>query len=90
MSIAIDQSAFDRGTDILFKLLTPEQCEKLVALVPDRGLESRVEQLAEKSREGDLAEREKAEYEGYVRANNLLAVIQGIARRRLASGNARS
>jgi hypothetical protein len=90
MSIVIDQTAFDRGADPLFKLLTPEQFQKLLALSPDHGLETRVEQLAEQSREGELGEHEKAEYEGYVRANNLLAVIQGIVRRRLASGNPRS
>lgn len=66
---------------------TREQCQKLVAMSPDHALEARAGQLAERSREGELTDDERAEYEGYVRANNLLAVIQGIARRRLASGS---
>lgn len=85
MSIAIDQTAFDRGAEQLFKLLTPEQWQKLVSMSPDHDLESRIEHLADMSREGELADDERAEYEGYARANNLLAVLQGIARRRLAS-----
>jgi hypothetical protein len=85
MNIAIDQSAFDRGADPLFRLLTVEQWERLVCLPTDHELAARVEQLAELSREGELAEKELAEYEGYVRANNLLAVLQGIARRHLAT-----
>jgi hypothetical protein len=40
--------------------------------------------LADKANEGELSDAERAEYEGYVEANNLLAVLQAEARFRLA------
>ena len=84
MSHAIDDSAFDRGTEPLFKLLTADQLRRLIAIVPDRDLEIRIVDLAERAQEGELHDDERAEYEAYIRANNLLAVLQGVARRRLA------
>ncbi len=88
MSYTIDNSAFDRGADPLFKMLTAEQLQQLVTISPDHNLEVRIGELAERAQEGDLQDEERAEYEGYVRANNLLAVLQGIARRRLMPGEA--
>lgn len=41
--------------------------------------------LASKCNEGGLAEGERAEYEGYVRANNFVATLQAEARRLLAA-----
>lgn len=83
MSHVVDNTAFERGTAPLFKMLSAEQLRQLVAISPDHDLERRITELAERAREGDLRDDERAEYEGYVRANNLLAVLQGIARRRL-------
>lgn len=85
MSFAIDSSAFDRGADPLFKMLSDEQLRQLVSIAPDHSLEQRIGELAEQAQEGALGDEQLAEYEGYVRANNLLAVLQGIARRRLDS-----
>ncbi len=84
MSNVIDDSAFDRATDPLFKLLSDDQLRRLTTIGPDRELGARISELAERAREGGLSSGELAEYEGYVRANNLMAVLQGIARRRLA------
>lgn len=88
MSYTVDNGAFERGADPLFKMLSAEQLRQLVAISPDHNLERRITELAERAREGDLRDNERAEYEGYVRANNLLAVLQGIARRRLNPGQA--
>lgn len=85
MSHAIDNGAFDRATDPLFKLLSDEQLRRLTTIVPNRDLEGRIGELAARAQEGELSAAELAEYEGYVRANNLVAVLQGIARRRLTS-----
>ncbi|HEY2839337.1 MAG TPA: hypothetical protein VGJ26_09320 [Pirellulales bacterium] len=88
MSQIIDNNAFDRGADPLFKMLTADQLRQLVAISPDHSLEVRLSELADRAQEGELRDEERAEYEGYVRANNLLAVLQGLARRRLAPGQA--
>jgi hypothetical protein len=36
--------------------------------------------LSQKANEGELSEAERAEYEAYIEANNLLAVLQAEAR----------
>ena len=43
----------------------------------------RIELLAHKSNEGDLTAAERAEYEGYVRANKFIALLQAKARKLL-------
>jgi len=86
MSIAFEpHEAFHRGTAPIFALLTPEQTEKLSNLQVDSTLEDRLAELARKTNEGNLTPAERAEYEGYIEANNLLAVLQAEARLRLSS-----
>jgi hypothetical protein len=75
--------AFHRGTAPLFELLTSEQLGALSRLQADPALAARLQELAEKANEGDLTDSETAEYEAYVEANNLLAVVQAEARFRL-------
>ena len=41
---------------------------------------------AEKANEGELSEADRAEYEAYIEANNLLSVLQAEARFRLTQG----
>jgi hypothetical protein len=83
MNHAIDESAFDRATSPLFKLLSEDQVRRLTEITPDRELEDRIAELALRVEEGELRSGERAEYKGYVRANNFMAVLQGIAQRRL-------
>jgi pantothenate kinase len=49
----------------------------------DGRLQARIEELAERNTEDGLTESEKAEYAGYVKANNLIAILQAKARNRL-------
>ncbi|MBI2825812.1 MAG: hypothetical protein HYX69_14090 [Planctomycetia bacterium] len=77
--------AFHRGTAPIFELLTPEQTRKLADLRADAGLTVRLSELAEKANEGELSGRERAEYEAYIEANNLLATLQAEARFRLSA-----
>ena len=81
----IDTTAFDRGTDPVLRLLTSEQIRQLADFKAPEDLESRIETLAEKANEGELQPDERAEYEGYVRANHFIAVLQAKARRYLAA-----
>ena len=87
MASSFDTLAFDRGTDPILRFLTVEQARALVAYRGDGALRQRIEELASKSTEGDLSEAERSEYEGYVRANNFVAVLQAKARKLLAGGN---
>lgn len=78
--------AFHRGTAPIFALLTPEQTRRLAEFEGDPDLESRLAELAEKADDGDLTPAEREEYEAYIEANNLLAVLQAEARFRLGQG----
>lgn len=78
--------AFHRGTAQLFDLLTPDQTKRLAELQGDPGLADRLVELADRANEGELNRSERDEYEGYIQANDVLAVLQSEARFRLGGG----
>jgi len=86
MSPIIDMSAFDRATDPVVRIFSTEQARQLAEYRSDDTLQARIEELAEKSNEGQLTDQERAEYAGYVQANKFVAVLQAKARKLLASG----
>ncbi len=75
--------AFHRGTAPIFELLSVEQLRQLSELQADPSLAERIQELAEKANEGNLTNSETAEYEAYIEANNLLAILRAEARFRL-------
>lgn len=84
MIAAFDVVAFDRGTDAVLQFFTIEHARALVAYRGDETIRARMEELAEKSNEGDLSDQERAEYEGYIQANDFIATLQAKARKLLA------
>jgi hypothetical protein len=79
------------GSAVLERLLAPvsqslnaEAARKLIRLKADAKTQARVDRLARKCNEGDLTSRERAEYERYVTAGNLIAILQAEARLLLA------
>jgi hypothetical protein len=76
--------AFHRGTAPLFSILTTEQTQRLADLEADPALAERVAELAAMANEGELSAGDREEYEAYIDANNLLAILQAEARYRLA------
>ena len=76
--------AFDRGTDQVLRILSPEQARQLIDFQGDDQLRQRIDELADKSRAGSLSPAEKAQYEGYVRANKFVATLQAQARKLLS------
>lgn len=77
----------DRILDPLAQCLNQEAARYLVDLRADPAAQQRIDELAERSTAGQLTPDERAEYEAYISAANLLAIIQAKARRALA-GNA--
>jgi hypothetical protein len=76
---------------ILERLLAPvsrslnvEAARKLVRLKADAKTQARVDALARKCNEGELTSQERTEYERYVTAGNLIAILQAKARLLLA------
>lgn len=63
---------------------TPEVAERLVALHADAETQARIEELAGKANEGELSPEELSEYEDYVEAVDLIAILQVRARAVLA------
>ena len=76
--------AFRRGTAPVFDLLSTDQLRQLIQLPADSELVSHIETLADKANEGDFTESERARYEGYIEANNLLVILQVHARHYLS------
>ena len=85
MSTTLNTTAFDRSTEPLFRILTREQIEQIVRFRTEEALQDRIDELARKCMEGELTEEERAEYEGYVRANSVVATLQMQAHRRVSS-----
>ncbi len=79
-------TAFDRGVQPLLQTVLLDKADAVLDFRPDPALQSRIEVLACKSTEGELSEEERAEYEGYVRANKFIAILQRQARRLFAAG----
>lgn len=74
------QSAFHRGVHPVLQILLPGKEDAVLAVQPDQALRGRIEELASKSTEGELTAEERAEYEGYVRANKFVATLRREAR----------
>lgn len=69
------------------RCLTPDVARKIAALRATDEVQSRLDELADKSTEGTLTAAERQEYEIYVRAVNFIGVLQAQARKLLATSN---
>ncbi len=74
----------DRMLEPVSRCFTKDVALQLTQLRADPVLQARMDELADKSTEGNLSEEERREYETYVRAGNVIAVIQAKARKFLA------
>ena len=75
-----ESTAFDRGVRPVLQIVLPDKAEAILGFRADPELQGRIEALAAKSTEGQLTAEERAEYEGYVRANKFVAILQRQAR----------
>jgi hypothetical protein len=80
MAIGSELSAFDRGVRPLAEMVLPGKVEVVLGFRPAPEIQTRIEELAAKSTEGRLTDAEREEYEGYVRANKFIAILQRLAR----------
>ena len=70
--------------DPVSRSLNIEAARKLVQLKADAKTQARVDELAHKCNESELTSAEQSEYERYVTAGNLIAILQAKARLILA------
>lgn len=68
--------AFDRGVRPVMEIVLLDRADAVLHFRADPQLETRIEELARKSTEGQLTEDERAEYAGYVRANKFVAILK--------------
>lgn len=66
--------------DPIADCFTPEVAQKVAEIKADPAVQHRIDELAEKANEGRLTDEEVAEYDAYIAAMDLLAVIQAKAR----------
>ena len=85
MVTSSETTAFDRAVRPLLQIVLPEKAQAIIGFHADPELQERIDELAEKSNEGQLTEIERAEYAGYVRANKFVAILQQHARRLIES-----
>ncbi len=83
MTVTFDTAAFERGRDPILQFFTVKQAREIVNYKGDAKLRRRIEELAAKSNEGQLTDAQRAEYEGYLRANKFVALLQAKARKLL-------
>ncbi|MEE8291625.1 MAG: hypothetical protein V3R80_09105 [Candidatus Tectomicrobia bacterium] len=80
MTTTPETIAFDRGVRPMLQMVLLDKADAVLNFHPDLALQGRIEVLAVKSTEGELTATERAEYEGYVRANKFIAILQRQAR----------
>jgi hypothetical protein len=83
MSSAL-HNPLDRILDPLAKCFTPDVAKQVVELRPDASTQAHIDELASKANHGTLTPAEQAEYEGYVDAIDVVAILQAKARKMLA------
>ena len=73
-------AVLDRFLEPVRESLTPAQARRLLEFKADEGLQAKIDELARKANNSTLSEEERAEYEAFVEAGNLIAMLQATAR----------
>lgn len=84
MATISESAALERILDSLSRCLNAESARRIVDFKADSQFQSRLEQLADKSTEGELTDDERVEYATYVRAIDFITILQLKAQRLLA------
>jgi len=79
MDTPSELAAFDRGVRPLMQIVLPDKAKAVIKFSADPELQGRIDELAERSAEGQLTDAERSEYAGYVRANKFVAILQQYA-----------
>ena len=82
------ETPLDRLLDPVAKCLTLEVAQRLAEVRPDPLTQARIDELASKANEGNLAPAEQAEYHGYVEAIDIVSILQAKARKLLLGRSA--
>ena len=75
-----ENSVIDRLIEPVGRCLTPEVAKRIASLHADPELQSRVDELADKSNAGTLTDTERSEYEQYVSFSQFVTLLKIKAR----------
>ena len=84
MATPNDKLVLDQLLDPVTRCLTPEAARSLLDLRAPTAAQTRIEELADKCTTGTLTAEEASEYDSYLSAGSLIAVLQAKARALLA------
>ena len=76
MSTSLDRSSLHRFLEQFTDTFTPELAEHFAKLPPSPELQARLDELGSKSNEGTLTDAERTEYETYVEAMDVIALLR--------------
>jgi hypothetical protein len=85
MSSITDPSPLDRLLEPLAAGFSAEMAQYIAAFRADSEVQERIHELAEKANDGRLTSDERREYEQFIEAGTLIAILQAKARKRLGS-----
>jgi hypothetical protein len=88
MDKQISTQLLDEMLEPLSSCLTPEVARRVAALRANPSVQRHVDELAEKCSNGTLSADERSQYEVYVVAGELIAILQAKARRLLSGQTA--
>ncbi len=84
MEPSTDTAILDKLLEPLAQAFSPEAAQQVADFRADAQTQALIDSLAKKANEGTLSEDERKQYESFVRAGNLIAILQAKARRVLA------
>lgn len=76
MSTSLDRSSLHRFLEQFTNTFTPELAEHFAKLPTNPELQARLDELGSKANEGTLTEPERSEYETYVEAMDVIALLR--------------
>ena len=85
MGATAEYRILDEMLDPVGRCLTPDVAVRIAALRAGRQTQERLDRLAEKNSDGTLTHREETEYDAYVEALDVIAILQAKARKAMKS-----
>jgi hypothetical protein len=83
MATAVDHGILDIVLDPVGECLTPSVAARIARLRANPKTQERLDELAEKNSEGKRTPHDKAEYDAYIEALDVIAILQAKAHRAL-------
>ena len=85
MTTTHEDTVLEEVLEPVARCFTPDVARQIASLRADPALQARLDDLASKANEGELSERDREQYEAYVEAIDLIAILQAKARKILAN-----